>query len=351
MSADQTATAPQFSASLGGGPSRTSQGSSSSRESTGRKPVPAETSQAEETSSPSATPLASPAFPSATDACEATGLLDRRTSSERCLDQRSLKLVSAPEPVIASPARASSPPLEPPQVPLVQEEEGREERDEDNDGAWVGEVARTVATYGMDETVDEATRHLLCARESIEAVESEFAQIMSGLVAYGRSGRLSSPPPLSTPRGPLGADQHIGDAKVIASPSSAAKVPEGFSLATPPAAEPRTQHFIIGTPVKLGFGAGVSSVGVAGGTHTGGIGGGADDGSGAGSAAIGVPCGGVNSGAGTAAIGVPCGGVNIDARAPQGGTFSTSTGNVRRSGSLGTARSSYPWPWPAPISE
>eukprot|EP00929_Paragymnodinium_shiwhaense_P080362 TRINITY_DN41908_c0_g1_i1.p1 TRINITY_DN41908_c0_g1~~TRINITY_DN41908_c0_g1_i1.p1 ORF type:complete len:582 (-),score=139.85 TRINITY_DN41908_c0_g1_i1:27-1772(-) len=49
------------------------------------------------------------------------------------------------------------------------------------------------AAIAVDETVDEVTRHLLRAREKIEAVESEFAHIMSELAAYGRSGAKPSP--------------------------------------------------------------------------------------------------------------------------------------------------------------
>lgn len=43
----------------------------------------------------------------------------------------------------------------------------------------------------VDSTVDEVTRHLLHARDKIEAVEHEFAQIMGELIAYGQG--LPSP--------------------------------------------------------------------------------------------------------------------------------------------------------------
>jgi len=45
---------------------------------------------------------------------------------------------------------------------------------------------------GVDDKVDEVTRHLLQAREKIEAVEREFAQIMGELAAYGRQATLPS---------------------------------------------------------------------------------------------------------------------------------------------------------------
>lgn len=45
---------------------------------------------------------------------------------------------------------------------------------------------------GVEDKVDEVTRHLLQAREKIEAVEREFAQIMGELAAYGRQATLPS---------------------------------------------------------------------------------------------------------------------------------------------------------------
>lgn len=42
------------------------------------------------------------------------------------------------------------------------------------------------AAAPVDETVDEVTHHLLCARSKIEAVELEFAHIMEELAAYGQ---------------------------------------------------------------------------------------------------------------------------------------------------------------------
>merc|ERR1712187_284476 len=40
--------------------------------------------------------------------------------------------------------------------------------------------------FRVDETVDEGTRHLQFARNKIEAVEQEFAQIMQELADYGK---------------------------------------------------------------------------------------------------------------------------------------------------------------------
>jgi len=85
-------------------------------------------------------------------------------------------------------------------------------------------------TKPVDDTADEVTRHLLCARSKIEAVENEFAQIMSELTAY--SERL--PPKRSSPAAPAASP-----------PPGIARNRRGGGAA------PRDfpEHFFVGTPL------------------------------------------------------------------------------------------------------
>lgn len=102
----------------------------------------------------------------------------------------------------------------------------------------------------IDNTVDEMTRHLMHAREKIDAVETEFAQIMSELVSYGQriphapgSGvRAASAPGFPPPR-----------AKDMQAAASRGSGPRGG----PP------EMFLIGTPIAASMGASGSDSGVA----------------------------------------------------------------------------------------
>jgi hypothetical protein len=61
----------------------------------------------------------------------------------------------------------------------------------------------------IDDTADEVTRHLLCARSKIEAVEVEFAHIMGELAAYSERIPVSSAPARS-PHSGVAVKQHQG---------------------------------------------------------------------------------------------------------------------------------------------
>ncbi|CAE6960214.1 unnamed protein product [Symbiodinium natans] len=73
------------------------------------------------------------------------------------------------------------------------------------------EVDHSVCEPGVDDKVDEVTRHLLQARDKIEAVEREFAHIMGELAAYGKQQLPDQPVQTRKHRSP-GGDAGDGDA-------------------------------------------------------------------------------------------------------------------------------------------
>merc|ERR1712232_1446632 len=75
------------------------------------------------------------------------------------------------------------------------------------------------ASLGVDDTMDEVTRHLLDARNKIETVEMEFAQIMNELAAFGQRQPAASTLPTTAPS--AGAN------------GNAAAMPEYFCINTP----------------------------------------------------------------------------------------------------------------------
>lgn len=87
----------------------------------------------------------------------------------------------------------------------------------------------------IDDTVDEVSRHLLCARSKIEAVELEFAQIMGELAAY--SERLPAP----------GKSERSLSAAPAASPPSAPPAKRRGDAAR--GQEGLAEYFFVGTPL------------------------------------------------------------------------------------------------------
>lgn len=86
----------------------------------------------------------------------------------------------------------------------------------------------------IDDTADEVTRHLLCARSKIEAVEHEFAQIMGELAAYSeRIPARSAPPPRWYSNMPAGSP------------------PSGPTKTTTKAGRDMPEYFFVGTPSAL----------------------------------------------------------------------------------------------------
>jgi len=88
----------------------------------------------------------------------------------------------------------------------------------------------------VDATVDQVTQHLLCARDKIEAVELEFANIMNELATYGRSTGVvnsasTTPTHASRPQNDaaqhfsIGTPPNIGDAFDKSAKQSAASAP------------------------------------------------------------------------------------------------------------------------------
>eukprot|EP00445_Apocalathium_hangoei_P021282 CAMPEP_0203912302 /NCGR_PEP_ID=MMETSP0359-20131031/53391_1 /ASSEMBLY_ACC=CAM_ASM_000338 /TAXON_ID=268821 /ORGANISM="Scrippsiella Hangoei, Strain SHTV-5" /LENGTH=368 /DNA_ID=CAMNT_0050838215 /DNA_START=65 /DNA_END=1168 /DNA_ORIENTATION=+ len=98
-------------------------------------------------------------------------------------------------------------------------------------------AGRGVARVRSDDPVDEVTRHLLQARDRIEAVEQEFAEIMGELAAYGEQ----LPPPAAgrptpAPREPLATPPPRGrPPPAAAAPGSG---PATIALGRTPASQP-----------------------------------------------------------------------------------------------------------------
>eukprot|EP00444_Apocalathium_aciculiferum_P014845 CAMPEP_0183458448 /NCGR_PEP_ID=MMETSP0370-20130417/133517_1 /TAXON_ID=268820 /ORGANISM="Peridinium aciculiferum, Strain PAER-2" /LENGTH=379 /DNA_ID=CAMNT_0025650223 /DNA_START=60 /DNA_END=1196 /DNA_ORIENTATION=- len=106
-------------------------------------------------------------------------------------------------------------------------------------------AGRGGARVRSDDPVDEVTRHLLQARDRIEAVEQEFAEIMGELAAYGEqlpppaAGRPTPAPrePLATPpprgRPPPAAAAPGSGLATIALKRTPVSQPEFFFIDTP----------------------------------------------------------------------------------------------------------------------